>query len=54
MPWTTAELIELLKNLPEIELLEILEISSEDLIMAFGERISERETQLRYNLGISG
>lgn len=43
---TFDELLEQLKQFPEIDLLEILEISSEDLVERFEDRINEKYDQL--------
>ena len=42
MPLTDEEIKERLKQLDEISLLEILEISSEDIVEKFSERIEKR------------
>lgn len=41
------ELLEQLRQLDEVTLLELLEINSSDLVDAFLERIQENETKLR-------
>jgi len=40
---TSAEVREKLKKLPEIDLLEILEITSEELVDRFDDKIEEKE-----------
>jgi len=42
-----AELIEKLKNWDEVLLLELLEITSEDLVDAFLDKVDEREEYIR-------
>ena len=39
MPLTYAELCERLKSIDEVSLLEVLQISSEDLVDKFGDKI---------------
>lgn len=46
MALTFHDLVELLKREDEVTLLEILEISSEDLIERFGDWIEERYEEL--------
>lgn len=48
---TLDELMEALKTYDEVDLLEILDISSEDLIAAFEDRIIDRQDQLKEALG---
>lgn len=43
---TFPELSEKLKKIDEISLLEILEISSEDIVDRFGDRIEEKQEEL--------
>lgn len=54
MPYTTAELLERLKDIPEIDLLELLDVTSEDLINYMRDRIEEREDYIREQLGLAG
>lgn len=54
MPYTTLEFLETLRQLPEIDLLELLELSTEDLISAFRDKIEERENYIRGQLGLGG
>lgn len=42
MPLTYAELLERLKNIDEVSLLEILELTSEDLVDNFRSRVEEK------------
>ncbi len=42
-----AELLEKLRKLDEVLLLELLEITSEELVDAFLDKIEENETRLR-------
>ncbi len=42
-----AELLEKLRKLDEVLLLELLEITSEELVDAFPDKIEENETRLR-------
>lgn len=42
-----AELLERLKDLDEVLLLELLEITSEDLVDAFLDKVEEREEYIR-------
>ena len=46
MTWTFNEVSELLKNLDEITLMELLEISSEDLVERFQDRIDLKYEQI--------
>jgi len=46
MALTFHDLVELLKREDEVTLLEVLEISSEDLIERFGDLIEERYEEL--------
>jgi len=43
-----AELIEKLRKIDETLLLDLLEITSDDIVDAFLDRITEREDYLRY------
>jgi hypothetical protein len=45
-----AELLEKLKKLDEVLLLELLELTSEDVVDAFLDRIAERETYIRHEV----
>ncbi len=45
-----GELLEQLKHVDETLLLELLEISSEDIVDAFAERIEEYEYRIRKEL----
>jgi hypothetical protein len=45
-----AELLEELKKLDEVLLLELLELTSEDIVDAFLDRIAERETYIRHEI----
>ena len=42
MPLTLEDIKDKLKTLPEIDLLEVLEISSEDLIDRFSDKIEDK------------
>lgn len=44
---TLVELKEKLKNVDEISLMELLDVSSEDLIEAFEDKIEERYEELQ-------
>lgn len=44
---TLADIINHLKNIDEISLMEILEISSEDIVDRFGDRIEDKYDNLR-------
>lgn len=46
MSYTLREIMSRLKQLDEITLMEVLEISSEDLIERFVDRVEERQDQL--------
>jgi len=46
MPLTLVELCEKLKDVPEIELMERLDITSEDLVLRFIDVIEEKYEQL--------
>lgn len=46
MSYTLREIMSRLKQLDEITLMEVLEISSEDLIERFLDRVEERQDQL--------
>lgn len=46
MAITLTELHDKLKSLDEISLMELLEITSEDMVARFGERIRERYNEL--------
>lgn len=48
------ELLEELRNLPEIDLLELLEINSDDLLDAFRDKIEQKEDDIRFKLGLEG
>ncbi len=50
MALTFTELKERLKRLPEIDLLEVLEISSEDLVERFEDLIEEKYDELTEEL----
>lgn len=54
MPYTTMELLDKLKQIPEIDILELLDITTEDLISAFRDKIEEREDYVRTQLGLDG
>lgn len=45
-----AELLEQLKQIDEVLLLELLELTSEDIVDAFLDRIIERETYIRHEI----
>lgn len=45
-----AELLEKLKTLDEVLLLELLEITSEQIVDAFLDQIGERETYIRHEI----
>ena len=45
-----ARLLEKLKKLDEVLLLELLELTSEDIVDAFLDRIAERETYIRHEI----
>lgn len=45
-----AELLEQLKQIDEVLLLELLELTSEDIVDAFLDRIAERETYIRHEM----
>jgi type II secretory pathway component PulM len=47
MATTFVELLEWLKQLDEVYLLEILEISAEDLIAAFMDKIEDKQDLLK-------
>lgn len=42
-----VELLEVLRRTDEVTLLELLEISSEDLLDAFMDKVEENETKIR-------
>ena len=44
----TQELIEKLKKLDEVLLVELLELTRENIVDAFLDRIAERETYIRH------
>lgn len=46
MTLTYVDICDRLKHLPEIDLLEVLEISSEDLVDRFQDRIEEKHDYL--------
>lgn len=46
MPITFAELCEALRLCDEVELLELLEITSEDIVAAFTDKIEEHQARL--------
>jgi len=46
MATTWKELLEKLKKIDEISLMELLEISSEDIVDRFGDKIEERADRL--------
>lgn len=50
MALTLPDIKEKLQQLPEIDLLEVLEISSEDLVDRFGDRIEEKADWLEEEL----
>lgn len=50
MTLTSNDFNERLKRLPEIDLLEILEISSEDLVDRFQDKIEEKRDWLEEDL----
>lgn len=50
MALTHEEVKEKLKQVPEVDLLELLEISSEDLVDRFDDRIEEKRTYLEEDL----
>lgn len=45
-----AELIEKLRELDEVLLLELLEITSTDIVDAFLDKIDEREAHIRHEI----
>lgn len=45
-----AELIEKLHQLDEVLLLELLELTSEDIVNAFLDRVVEHETRIRHEI----
>jgi len=45
-----AGLLEELKKLDEVLLLELLELTSEDIVDAFLDKIAERETYIRHEI----
>ena len=47
---TFAELSEQLKQLDELTLLEVLDISAEDIVERFADKIEERFENLEYQL----
>ena len=47
---TEKDVMDKLKDLPEIDVLEILDISSEDLVEAFRDRIEERRDYFEEDL----
>ena len=47
---TEKDVMDKLKELPEIDVLEILDISSEDLVEAFRDRIEERRDYFEEDL----
>ena len=44
---TLADMIESMKKIDEVSILEVLEISSEDLVDRFSDKIEERYDQLK-------
>lgn len=50
MALTYAELMERLKKVDEVSLLEILDISSEDIVAKFVDKIEERMSELMEEL----
>ncbi len=50
MTLTTNDVNEKLMTLPEIDLLEVLEITSEDLVNRFQDRIEEKREYLNEDL----
>jgi len=54
MPYTTAELFERLKTIPEIDLIELLDLTTEDLLSYLRDKIEEREDYIRQQLGLDG
>lgn len=50
MSLTYSELLERLKKIDEISLLEVLEISSEELVDKFGDKIEEKLESLMEDL----
>lgn len=51
MPYTLRELMERLKKLDEVELLEQLDLTAEELVEAFASEIEENQDKLRSYLG---
>lgn len=47
---TDKEVRDKLKKVPEIDLLEILDISSEEIVDRFDDKIEEREDYFRHDL----
>jgi hypothetical protein len=45
-----AELLEKLKKLDEVLLLELLELTSEDIVDQFLDKIKEKETYIRHEV----
>lgn len=54
MATTWQELLDALRRIDEVELLELLELDTEDLIYFCQERISQRESYIRNQLGLEG
>lgn len=50
MSLTLEDIKDRLKQLPELDLLEVLEISSEDLVLQFGDKIEEKLDYLTEDL----
>jgi len=51
LPYTLRELMERLKKLDEVELLEQLDLTAEELVEAFASEIEENQDKLRSYLG---
>ena len=54
MATTWQELLEALRDVDEIEFLELLDLDTSDLILYCKERIAERESYIRHQLGLEG
>lgn len=50
MPLTLEDLKDRLRRVPEVDLLELLEITSEELVDRFGDRIDEKIDYLEEDL----
>lgn len=45
-----GELLDKLRKLDEVTLLELLELTSDDIVDAFLDKVAERETYIRHEL----